>query len=100
MNQFGKWLLSAAVGLGAAGPAAAAVVTFGTSDTVAPTGNPSISVPVGGTVTLYVWANRTGATGFVNSLGLDVAGQSSNGGAVAASAFTVTNPGNGDPDFP
>jgi hypothetical protein len=79
----------------AAGPARGAIITFGTSNTIAPTTNATATVGVGQTLTLYAWARTSDDTGnqAINSLGLNVAGRSDNGGALSATGYTIDNPG-------
>ena len=81
--------------LAAAGPARSAIITFGTSNTIVPTTNAAATVGVGQTLTLYAWARTSDNTGneAINSLGLNIAGRSDNGGALSAGGYTIDNPG-------
>jgi hypothetical protein len=83
------------LGLAIAGSARGAVVTFSLSNTIAPTTNATASVQVGQTLTLYAWARATDNSGneAVNSLGLNLAGRSANGGALSATSYAIDNPG-------
>jgi hypothetical protein len=83
------------LGLAVAGSAQGAVITFGSSNTIAPLTNATLSVPVGQTLTFYAWARTSDNTGneAVNSLGLNIAGRSANGGAITANSYVIDNPG-------
>jgi len=55
---------------------------------------PTLNVSVGDNVTLYVAARKTGSTSgsFVNGMGLNIAGSSSDGASVQSLSFAIQNP--------
>jgi hypothetical protein len=79
----------------ASGAAKAAVITLSTSNTLAPLTNATATVGVGQTLTLYAWARASDNSGneAINSLGLNLAGRSSSGGALTANTYVIDNPG-------
>lgn len=83
-------LLAAAAVTAIPALANAAFFAIGTSATVAPTANPSITLAAGASTTLYIWGRATG-TGYLNSWSVNVEtiGAALTGGAAAINPALV-----------
>jgi len=102
MKKLAALALTAA--LTAAGSAQGAIVYLSTDGTTTngvanqPTANPTLTLQQGETATLYVLGKRSGASGSVNSLGLNIAQQSGNGGSLTATNWSINDPEGTNPD--
>jgi len=97
--------LAALATLATSGVVNAAQLAIGTSSSVAPAANAVINATPGDPITLYIWAKRTGATGKINGLGLDLKASQMGTSApqlLSGVTMTIDNPtganADGDPD--